>query len=103
MEAVPYAIAAIAWAPPTRNTRRIPLRRAAKSAAASTDPSAAGGVQTISSGTPATVAGTDSIAITDGNEPLPRGTYSPAEAIGVSRSPDITPGRICFVQSAAGR
>ena len=42
--------------------------------AASTVPSGAGGVKIAISGTPATTAGTAVIIVTDGNEPLPRGT-----------------------------
>jgi hypothetical protein len=48
----------MAWAPPTRNTRSIPMSRAAANTDALTLPSRPGGVQTISSFTPATRAGT---------------------------------------------
>ena len=56
---VPYAMAAIACAPPTRNTRSTPISRAAASTDRLTAPSLPGGVQMTSSLTPATRAGTE--------------------------------------------
>src|SRR6266566_1251605 len=92
----------MACAPPTLNTRRTPQCRAVTSDAASTQPSGPGGVQTEIRGTPASTAGTLSIIITEGKEPFPRGTYNPAEAIGVMRSPEITPGDSSPTQAGTG-
>src|SRR5260370_22298451 len=92
----------MAWAPPPLNTRPTPHSRAVTSDAASTDPSGPGGVQIEILGTPASTAGTLSIITTDGKEPFPRGTYRPAEAIGVTRSPAITPGGTPSIHAGCG-
>src|SRR5665811_1432983 len=63
---VPYAIAAMACAPPTLNTRYPPTRPAAASVTGFTDPSAPGGTQKTISSTPATLAGIPVIKTVDG-------------------------------------
>src|SRR5579883_2370832 len=82
----------MACAPPTRYISCTPHRSAATSEAGSTDPSDPGGVQTTIRGTPAILAGVASMYITEGNAPLPRGTYRPTDVIGVIFSPASTPG-----------
>jgi len=52
-------MAAIAWAPPTRNTFSTPISRAAARTERLTLPSLPGGVQMTNSSTPATKAGTE--------------------------------------------
>ena len=64
--AVPYASAAIAWAPPTRYASVTPAILAAASTAGLTDPSLAGGVTSTISLTPATRAGTAVINTVEG-------------------------------------
>ena len=71
--AVPWAAAATACAPPALHTVSTPDRRAATSVAGSTLPSGPGGVSTMRSGTPATVAGMAVMSVTTGKLPLPRG------------------------------
>ena len=60
---VPYARAAIACAPPTRNTRSTPASRAAASTTSGVPP---GGVTITISPTPATLAGSALIRTVDG-------------------------------------
>ena len=83
-DSVPYAMAATACAPPMPNTRLTPARSAATSIAGSGRPFAPGGVQTITSSTPATRAG---MVVISTVEASPRGTYAPTLAMGTSISP----------------
>ena len=71
---VPYAIAAIACAPPTLNTRRTPQRLAMVSTAGSAVPSRRGGVQMMRVGQPAMRAGTASMIAAEGRGATPAGT-----------------------------
>ena len=64
----------MAWAPPTRNTRSMPMSRAAASTERLTVPSRPGGVQMISSRTPATRAGTEFMITVEAYAPSPPGT-----------------------------
>ncbi len=66
---VPYAIAAMAWAPPTRNKREIPASIAAEQIAGSTFGQAA-----TTSETPATRAGIAVISRDEGSGNRPPGT-----------------------------
>ena len=72
--AVPYASAATAWAPPTRQPSVTPAIFAAASTAGSTRPSSPGGVTSTISRTPATRAGTAVISTVDGYAARPPGT-----------------------------
>ena len=88
---VPYASAAIAWAPPTLNTRVTPAMRAAVNIAAGTLPSFPGGVTMIISGQPAMRAGITSINTVEGYAAVPPGTYTPTLARGSTLCPVTTP------------
>ena len=92
-DSVPAAIAAIACAPPSLNTRmRSPHRRAATSTAGSALPSGRGGVHSTISRQPASTAGVASISAVDGSGAEPAGTYRPTRRIGRTRRPVTTPG-----------
>lgn len=94
MVSVPKVSAAMAAGPFARKTRVSPSSRATASVAASAvSVPGIGGTTTAISGTPATTAGVPTWHRTDGNEPLPAGTYSPADGIGVNCSPSSKPGR----------
>ncbi len=92
--AVPSAIAAIAWAPPSLNTRPMPHRRAATSTLGSALPSARGGVHRMVSCTPARRAGTPSISAVEGSGAEPAGTYRPTVAMPRRMRPQRTPGAV---------
>jgi hypothetical protein len=64
----------MACAPPVFTTRPAPARSAATSTAGSTEPSGSGGVQTITSSTPATFAGTTVMHTVEGYAARPPGT-----------------------------
>ena len=82
--------------PFTRNTCRDPSSAATASTAGSTSrPRPAGAERaTAMSGTPATTAGVPMCMSTEGNDPFPLGTKSPADAIGRHCSPTRRPGAI---------
>ena len=63
---VPNAMAAMAWAPPMRNMRSTPAMSAATSTAGAGIWSPLVGVQTMTSSTPATLAGMAVISTVDG-------------------------------------
>src|SRR5690606_11791403 len=65
-DSVPYARAAIAWAPPMAHTSVAPARRHAASITSGTVPSGASGEATTISSTPATRAGTTVMTTVDG-------------------------------------
>ncbi len=92
--AVPSAIAAIACAPPRRNTVSMPHRRAANSTAGSTLPSTRGGVHSTTSRQPASCAGTPSISAVEGSGALPAGTYRPTRVTGRWMRSQTTPGAV---------
>src|SRR5215470_7687179 len=92
----------IACAPPTRYISCTPQSDAATSEAGSTLPCASGGVQTTIRGTPAMLAGVANIYMTEGNAPLPLGTYNPTLEIGVIFSPAKIPGAICVNHCSCG-
>ena len=87
---VPYASAATACAPPTRNTLSTPATAAAASTVKFDFPSGVGATMTIS-GTPATFAGTAFISTEDGYAAVPPGTYMPTRSSGVTRWPSKEP------------
>ncbi len=66
IDSVPKAMAAMAWAPPTRYTSSTPANAAAASEASSMRPSAAGGTHSATRLTPATRAGTAHMRTVDG-------------------------------------
>ena len=71
---MPNARAATAWAPPILATAVAPARAAAYRTAGWIEPSGEGGVQTMTSSTPATTAGTTVMATEDGYSARPPGT-----------------------------
>ena len=88
--AVPYAMAATAWAPPTRYTSATPARRAASSTSGFSTPPGAG-THIATRPTPATRAGTAFISTEDGYAALPPGTYRPTASSAVQRMPRVSP------------
>src|SRR6185437_4419667 len=76
-DSVPYAIAAIACAPPTLNTDSMPQSLAATNTAGWARPSRVGGVQSTRRGQPAMRAGTASMTTAEGSGADPAGTYRP--------------------------
>src|SRR6186713_141166 len=92
MVAVPYAIAAIAPAPPTANTRSAFESSAAASVTAAGRPFGAGGEQMITSLTPATRAGIAPMRTLLGYDARPPGAYTPTRRSGSGRRPTTTPG-----------
>ncbi len=66
IDSVPKAMAAMAWAPPTRYTSSTPASAAAAREASSMRPSAAGGTHSTTRPTPATRAGTTHISTVEG-------------------------------------
>ena len=92
--AVPKAIAAIACAPPSLNTRCTPVSRAATSTAGSALPSGRGGVHSTTSRQPARRAGTPSISAVDGSGAVPAGTYRPTRGIGRTMRAQLTPSAV---------
>ncbi len=94
IEAVPYAIAAIACAPPTLKTVSTPHNCAATRTAALARPSRFGGVHSTRCGQFAIRAGTASITTADGSGAEPAGTYRPTAAIGRMIRSHFTPGMV---------
>ena len=88
---VPYARAAIAWAPPTLNILSMPAILAAVSMAGLTLPLRPGGVTITTSGTPAIFAGIESMSTVEGYAAVPPGTYRPALSTGVIFCPMTVP------------
>lgn len=72
--AVPYAMAAMAWAPPALYTASAPVPRREQNLAGLTLPSLSGGVHTMTSLTPAALAGTTVINTVDMSGAVPLGT-----------------------------
>ena len=90
---VPYASAAIASAPPARNTRSTPAISAATSFSGATTPSSPAGLIITSSLTPATFAGIAVISTDDGyTAPGDVGTYMPTRSTARTCMP--TPSRL---------
>ena len=98
---VPYASAAIAWAPPILYTRSTPHRRQVPRIVRSISPSAPGGEQTTTSSTPAARAVTTPITTVLGYGARPPGTYTAAAPTGTSRSVTLWPCGNCTVRSAS--
>src|SRR5947209_10091535 len=82
IDSVPYAIAAIACAPPARYTVSTWAIAAAARIASGTVPSRRGGVASTTSSTPATRAGMAVISTVDGYGARPPGAYTPARRTG---------------------
>src|SRR5439155_6680423 len=74
IDSVPYAIAAMACAPPTRYTASTPAIAAAASTTSGTRPPGPGGTHSTTSPTPATRAGTAVMRTVDGYTARPPGT-----------------------------
>ena len=91
ISSVPYARAAIACAPPERNTRSTPQRPAATRISGFGVPSLQGGVTMMISFTPAIFAGTAFMMTLDGYAAVPPGTYRPTRSRPRTRCPRITP------------
>ena len=71
---VPYAIAAMAWAPPSLKTSAMPQSCAAQRIHGLTLPSRPGGVQSTRTGLPAICDGTPSMRAVENSGALPPGT-----------------------------
>ena len=84
---VPYAMAAIACAPPMPKTRSTPAMSAATSTDGSGEPLGPGGVTAITSETPAILAGTMVMMAVEGSGAEPAGTYAPARPTALKTSP----------------
>ena len=89
---VPYAIAAIAPAPPIAYTSLTPASSPAASTTCDGSPFAPGGEQSTMRFTPATRAGTTPMSTELGYAARPPGAYTPTESSGSGRRPTMTPG-----------
>ena len=94
IDAVPYAMAAMACAPPTLKTCSTPALRAATRTAGSAVPARVGGVHMTRTGQPAIAAGTASMMAVEGSGAEPAGTYSPTARSGTLMRSQSTPGAV---------
>ena len=88
---MPYARAAMAWAPPTAYISSTPATFAAASVYGEMPPSFCGGVTITTRFTPATFAGMQSMSTVEGYWARPPGTYTPAAETGVTFTPKMVP------------
>ena len=86
---VPYAMAAMAWAPPSRKTRWMPQQAAAYSTSGLW-----AGVHSTTSGQPAICAGRASMSTVEKRGALPPGMYRPTRPMGTGRWMQVTPGAV---------
>src|SRR5688572_7594804 len=92
MLSVPYAMAAIAWAPPMLKTFVTPVRFAAYRIVGFIFPDASGGEHRIISLQPAILAGMASISTVENKGAEPPGMYIPTLEIGTDFLQHVTPG-----------
>src|ERR1700728_940707 len=101
MDSLPYAMAAMAWAPPTLNICSTPALRAATRTAGFALPARFGAVHISFTGHPASAAGTASMMAVDGRGAEPAGTYRPTARTGTLTRSQRTPGTVSM-DSGAG-